>query len=1125
MLRFVLGRNGSGKTEYVRSLLAQKLAAGESGLLLIVPEQFSYETEREMLKKVGAKAMLRLQILSFSRLAENVLEETKPNTRPPITDGMRAVLMSLALEALGEQAEIYQKYKNRTRLLESLVTFSTELKQCALTPADLRETADKLSKGTLRQKLTELSLITQMYDALVHLRFSDDTDLLTVLANTIPETDYFNGKTVVFDAFAGFTKQERSVLAALLPRCADVYVTLCTDADRQNGACIFDNVNDEMRKLQRVAALQNTPVAKPVHLDASKADKTPELKFIEKNLFDCRKSQFPAAPDGIALYSAANRTEECEFVARTIRKLLREENCRARDIAVLQRRKGTYDSALRAAFTKYEVPFFEDRRRPVAAQPIMQLTDSLLDMAANGISTQSLMRYLKTDLAGLTAEETAELENYAVIWSIDGAKWRSDFTENPDGLGATMQTRSEEKLATLNELRRRAVAPILKFRLDFADGNPLEKSERLYRFLIELGVDASLKSCALALLGAGAAAEAQQQNAVWDTLMQILDMLARVPVDGTLTPGRYRELFTVLLESTDLGQIPDGLDTVCIGSADRIRIAPPRFVFVLGANEGVFPENPPTQGVLNDVDRKILLPLGLELTETAEYKAVDERFFAYYALTLPKERLYVSWSMADYQGESMTQSVLVTELQDMFPSLPVTDSQTVPPEDKIEGEASAFEVLADSFSDASALFASLKAYFEEIPAYRARLDALSRAAGEAPVQISDSAVAERLFGRDMLLSASKAECYYKCPFSYFCQFGLGLKAIKKAELDYAQSGTVIHYCLESVLSQYDRETLLSMSESDLRAAVHAAITSYAQEKMGGEESKDPRFVYLLRSLSETVFDVLERLISEFSVSAFIPTDFELSIRPDGAIAPYRLPLPDGGSLRIIGSVDRVDVMQKDGKSYLRVIDYKSSGKEFSLSEVFSGLNMQMLIYLFAICENGSARYGEIVPAGILYLPAKSVEDKLLRDAEKEEIHAARLKNSRMSGVVLHDTDVILGMDSSASGLYIPVTARGESFTGKLLSAKEFSALRQKVDENLCDLGLSLHDGVIPVLPAMHGDKNLACAYCDFAAVCGYEDGDAVRQLPDYGKFDVAKKKLLEKEGEIECASVNGQANS
>lgn len=1113
MLRFVLGRNGSGKTEYVRSLLAQRLSAGETGLLLIVPEQFSYETEREMLKKVGAKAMMHLQILSFSRLAENVLAETHPSAQPPITDGMRAVLMSLALEALGEQAEIYQKYKNRTRLLESLVTFSTELKQCALTPADLQETADKLMGGTLRQKLTELSLITQMYNALVHQRFSDDTDLLTILANTIPETDYFNGKTVVFDAFAGFTKQERDVIAALLPRCADVYVTLCTDGDEQNGACIFDNVNDEMRKLKRVAALQNTAVAKPVFLDASKADKTPELKFLEENLFACRRPQFPDPPNGIALYSAANRTEECEFAARTIRKLLREENCRARDIAVLQRRKDTYDSALRAAFIKYEVPFFEDRRRPVAAQPIMQLTDSLLDMAANGVTTETLMRYLKTDLAGFSAEETAELENYAVIWSIDRAKWHSDFTENPDGLGASMQTKSEEKLEMLNCLRRRAVAPILEFRRDFSQGTAAEKSERLYRFLIGIGADTSLKACALALLDAGAVAEAQQQDAVWEQLMQILDMLAGIPGEGELTPKRYRELFTVLLESADLGQIPDGLDTVCIGSADRIRIAPPRFVFILGANEGVFPENPPTQGVLNDTDRKILLPLGLELTETAEYKAVDERFFAYYALTLPKERLYVSWSMADYEGGSMAQSALVSELQGMFPALSVTDSQTVPLEEKIEGEASAFEVLADGFSDSSALSATLKAYFEEKPAYRAKLDALSRAAGEEPVKISDPAVAERLFGRDMLLSASKAESYYKCPFSYFCKFGLQLKPIKKAELDYAQSGTVIHYCLESILSQYDRETLMSMPHADLRSAVRGSITSYAQEKMGGEDSKDARFVYLLQNLTETVLDVLIRLISEFSVSAFIPTDFELSIRPDGAIAPYRLPLPDGGSLRIIGSVDRVDVMQKDGKSYLRVIDYKSGGKEFNLSEVFSGLNMQMLIYLFAIYENGRERYGEIVPAGVLYLPAKSVEDKLPRDAEEEDIRAARLQNSRMNGVVLDNTDVILGMDSSASGLFIPVTARGESFMGKLLNAEEFAALRQKVDENLCDLGMLLHEGVIPVLPTKRGDKNLACAYCDYAAVCGYEEGDAVRQVPDYGRFDIAKRELQKKEEE------------
>ncbi len=1116
MLRLVLGRNGSGKTEYVRNLLAQKLLAGETGLILIVPEQFSYETEREMLKKVGAKYMMGLEILSFSRLAETVLAQNRPSALPKITDGMRAVLMSLALESLGERVEIYRKYKTRTSLLQSLVTFSTELKQCAVSPESLQETGDKLSEGTLKQKLTELSLITQMYGALVHDRFADDTDLLTLLAEVIPELDYFDGKTVVLDAFAGFTKQERHVIAALLPRCRDVYVALCTDgAGSTVNACVFDNVNDESDKLKTAAAKANIAVAKPILLETPKTGKNPALAFLEQNLYNCQKPQFTENQNCISLYSAANRTEECEFVARTVRRLLRESGCRARDIAVIERRKDTYDSALCAAFQKFGVPYFEDKRHPILAQPLMLLTESLLDMAANGITTETLLRYLKTDIAGLCAEETAALENYAVIWSIDRAKWRSDFTENPDGLGVSMQTHSEEKLAYLNELRRRAVAPILKFRNDFADALGAEKSKLIYDYLRGIHADEALKQFACSLSAAGAVTEAEEQNTVWEILMQMLDALAQTLGDTVVSPARYKELFDILLQSADLGQIPQGLDTVCIGTADRIRIAPPKIVFVLGANEGVFPENPPTQGVLNDDDRKTLVPLGLELTETAEIKAVDERYFAYYALTLATEKLYVSWSMSDYSGGSLTASALVSELQSMFKVLPVTDSNAVLPEEKIEGESAAFETMASVFSDNTPLSASLKDYFSEREDFKARTAAVARVVERGEISFSDADIAERLFGRDMLLSASKAESYYKCPFAYFCKFGLRLKPLKKAELDVAQSGTVIHYCLESILSQYDRDTLLSMEDGALRAVIRQAIVAYAAENMGGAENKEARFVYLLQHLAESVFDVLKRLIDEFSVSAFIPTDFELPIRPDGAIMPYRLPLPDGGSLRIIGSVDRVDVMEKDGKSYLRVIDYKSGGKEFSLSEVLSGLNMQMLIYLFAIYENGAERYGEIVPAGVLYLPAKSIEDKLPRNAEPQAIRTARLMNSRMNGVVLDNTDVILGMDASASGLFVPVSARGASFTGKLLTAQEFDALKDKVDEKLGDLGMLLHNGKIPVLPAVSGSKNIACTYCDYAAVCGYEEGDCTRQLENYGSFDKAKLQLQTEKGETE----------
>ena len=1110
MLRFILGRAGSGKTEYVRNLLSQKLLSGEQDLLLIVPEQFSYETEREMLSRVGAKQMLHLEILSFSRLAELFLQNTGRDNKPKITNGMRAVMMRLALEALEDKTEIYKKYKSRTPLLQSLVTFSTELTQCAVSTQTLENAGNCLPEGALKQKVSELSQITALYKALVKERFSDETDLLTDLACAVRETDCLNGKTVVLDAFAGFTKQEREVIAAMLPKCREVYITLCTEGEksaRQN-ACVFDNINDEMQKLKRVAAECNVPVAKPVVLTLKPEHRPEALAFLEQNLYNCRKPRYENAQDCISVYAAANRAEEADFVARTIRKMLREGAYRARDILVLERRKDTYDTELCAAFHKYEIPYFEDKRQPISAQPLMQYVTGLLEIAANGINTESLLRTLKTGLSTLSSEEVSELENYATVWGIERGAWRTEFTENPAGLGREMQERDEKKLQRLNELRTRGIAPILQFRESFKSANGAQKSELLYRFLRKSGADTALKNLALTLLADGQTQTAEEQDTVWQLLTEILNDLYLAVGDNEISAANYAELFRILLDSADLGQLPQGLDVVHIAAADRVRLSPPRAVFAVGVNDGVFPENPPTDGVLNDDDRKTLLALGVELTETAEVKAVDERFFVYSAFTLPRERLFVSYAVSDYKGGALIPSGAVEELRAMFSVLPETDSGTVSPLTRIEGAASAFEVCASLFSEDSPLSATLKSYVQTLPDDRARYEAVERTKQKAEFAFQNPQNAKDLFGENMLVSASKAEVYYKCPFSYFCKFGLGLKPLKKAELDVAQSGTAIHYCLEVILRTFDRDSLLSMDDNRLHTLIAETLAQYASEKLG-TATKDKRFSYLLQNLEKSVFDVLKRLLSEFSVSEFIPTSFELSIAPDGEIMPYHLSLPDGGSLRVIGSVDRVDTMVKDGKTYLRVVDYKSGGKEFNLSEVYSGLNMQMLIYLFAVCENGQERFVSPVPAGVLYLPAKTIEDKLARNADPDEIADTRLKNSRMHGVVLDNTDAVLGMDKTVSGKFIPVTAkkRGEGFTGKLLTLQEFSSLKEKVDKNLVDMGTLLHEGVIPVLPTFSGKNNVACTYCDYSAVCGYEEGDKVRQLVDYGRFETAKKQL------------------
>lgn len=1116
MLHLLLGRSGSGKTTFVRNTIAERLHAGDTGLLLLVPEQYSYASERAMLSLVGPRELDGLSIVSFTRLAETVLQEKMPSRLPQVDDGMRAVLMRLAIDALGDHTKIFERYARRPQLLQTLVSFAKELKQCAVPVGALDAAMNKLSVGALREKVSELSLLMQMYETLLHERFSDDTDALTLLASCISADAAFQNKTVFVDAFAGFTAQERQVLRALFAACRDVYITLTLpDRRAQEDAAfgVFDNVEREMEMLKVAAREAGAQVAKPVWFTVSPESKPQGLLHLERGLFCARKTPMPGAVACIKMSAAANRAQESDMVARAICGLLRDEGYRAREIAVVQRRKDTYDFHLRTAFQKYGVPYFEDRRQPVKTQPLMQLTDSLLSMGVSGITTEELLRYLKTGLCGLTTEEIAALEGYAVLWGVDRAQWRTDFTANPDGLGVEMQAEQEKTLARLNALRRRAVEPVLRFRKTFRTGTGEQKARALFDVLQSLAVPDALNELAATLRAAGRPELAEQQDAVWTLLMQMLDALAAACGEAEMEPARFNTLFTILLDHADIGTLPQGLDTVTLGTADRIRMDPPRAVFLVGANDGVFPEPPPTDGVFSSRERQALAEAGLELSDTVEYKAVDERSFVYDAVTLPKEKLFVSWSSTDFQGNALRPSVLVRELLELFPDLPVSDDALLDAFSRAQSEASAFEALADAEGLSAEQAETLRAYFREKPAYKDRLSALDRAVSHTAAAFYDQEISTRLFGRDMLISASRAERFYQCPFGYFCKFGLALKPLKQAELDPAQSGTIIHYCLEKILGEYDKQTLCGLSGDELRRLIGETMDAYTQTRLGGKADKDARFLRMLRQLSGTVQEVLLRLVAEFSVCAFIPTAFELSISPDGDIQPYKLTLKDGGSLRIIGSVDRVDTMQKDEKTYLRVIDYKSGGKNFDLSEVLSGLNMQMLIYLYAILENGSSVFGEtLVPAGVLYFPAKEVGEKLPRDADAKSVLDAKLKAARMNGVVLADENAIRGMDRTGSGNFIPAKENGSDFKGNLLSLDAFSALKKKVDENLTEMGERLHRGEIPVLPDARPDHS-ACKYCDYAAVCGYEPGDPAREMQDYGKFDDVKK-LLEKEGEL-----------
>ncbi|MBQ2811881.1 MAG: hypothetical protein IJE63_01410, partial [Clostridia bacterium] len=431
MLRLVLGRINSGKTTYMQTLIRDCAAKGKSRVILLVPEQFSFESEKRIIQLLGEKAALDVEVCGFSRLAQNIIGENQPLRR--LDDAGRIALMSTALEQTADKLSVYGRYAKSTAVISEMLTVSTELKQGAVTPEMLEESARRLPEGMLRSKLSDLAVITSAFDALVSQSFSDDRDLLTVLARKLEEEPCFKNTTVFADGFKGFTAQELEVLSHIIAQSDDTYISLCTDKiyGEEYDISPFACVRATARKLMDTAKIRNVAVCQVTPPEFEGRYKSEAIEALEKSLYASKPAVYGGKADEVCIFSAKTAYEECDFVALTIKKLLREENYRCRDIAVISRSEGNYSKVLRSALKKHGVPVFEDKRRPMAVCPPVVAARALAEIAARGISSDAVFRLLKTQLAGLDTQQTGELENYVYLWRIDGSGWLKEWVANP----------------------------------------------------------------------------------------------------------------------------------------------------------------------------------------------------------------------------------------------------------------------------------------------------------------------------------------------------------------------------------------------------------------------------------------------------------------------------------------------------------------------------------------------------------------------------------------------------------------------------------------------------------------------------------------------------------------------
>ncbi|MBE6934890.1 MAG: hypothetical protein E7458_00150 [Ruminococcaceae bacterium] len=1096
MLTLVLGRQGSGKSETLYRAAAEAARRGVRRQIFLVPETHSHEAERRLIELGGDSISLSCEVLTFRRLSNRVFAEHGGLADRILDDGGRILLMQQAAAQVRSAMQYYLGTPS-PELLDGFVRIVDEFKSCCLSGEVLSQLLTELDP-VLRAKLQDLMLIRDAYDAACAGRFLDPRDEMTRLSDAVRALDWFRGRRVYIDGFSGFTPQEYEILSALSH--ADVMAAL--DFDPQDpDADLFLKSRETAARLVRVVGdgrYETIPLSPP--------RRPGDLQCLEESLFTYAPTAYPVEPTHIELRAASGIFSECEHAAARICGLLRE-GYRLRDIVVVSGDFENYRLALESALERFAIPYYITQKTDLRVKSVTALVLRAVRIASSGFRHEDVFSYLKTGLTGIPQEDVDFLENYCLMWRVKPGQWTSELPwgMNPAGFGQPLTEEGEARLARVNAIREAVRTPLLTLsRRLRAEIPAIEKVRAVYDFTVEIALPDAIAERAAVCTAAGELTQADEYRQLWDVFCRCLDSFADISADRLLSAQEFEKLFTLILSRYDIGTIPPSIDRVACGDLSRLRATDARVVLLLGARDGAFPASGSSDGLLTDSDRDELQSYRLELSYTADSRDADNLLEAYHALTKARERLILSYSEADASGAVIRPAYFLRRLMNLFPRLPLRRISGQDDRHLLESAATAPDYAAAHGGEAEAQILSILSERQDgddlaLPVHPDTLLAEDR--------ISKDAV-QALYGPDLRLSATRLDAFNTCRFSYFSRYGLNLQPRREAGFDAPARGVFIHYVLEGTVRRVQEEGgFTACTREQVRGFAAACVKEYIARDIPDFETKSARFRYLFQRIRHSLDILIDNLYDEFRESSFRPLDFELSFAKD--LPPVRIET-EAGRASLRGVVDRVDGWVKDGVLYVRVVDYKSGLKTFSYGEILNGLGMQMPVYLFALRQEARhylARHPElaadaIVPAGLLYTPARAEPHSASHDLPDEEL-AQKLEAELMrSGIILSDPEVIDAMEPgiTGEGRFIPVklTRTGQhSQQSDVADAEQFDLLERHVRRMTALTAQLMTEGHIDARPAVtHGVQ--ACTYCDYRSVCFFDetrDQERIRHIP------------------------------
>jgi ATP-dependent helicase/nuclease subunit B len=1107
VLQLILGAAGTGKTVEIYRRIAEDIRSGREAVLL-VPEQFSFESERALCLLLGEQQALKVQVLSFTRLCHKIFYRYGQVAGSYVDATARYLLMSIALEEVQGELDIYRTQAARASFVPVMLEMVSEFKNAGAAPDAVLAASKTQEDERLCFKLRELGIIYTAYQALLEKSFYDPADDIARALALCGGKGFFSGASIYIDAFTAFMAPELRLIEQMLSENARVTAAVCspTAADDSEGMGVFSAPGATVRRLMNAARRSGSAIASPVILTEQHRIKEDALCHLERCYLQ-EHSRYTEGQTAIRLIEAADPIQEVERAARTVSRLVHEEGMRYREIAIVARSMESYGDALCDVFGRYHIPFYLDRRENVESFMLINLLLSALLAVRAGYDSAQLITLSKLPLLGISQEDACEMENYCFIWSIRGKMWLSPFRNHPDGLAGRPDEAALERLERIERARSALIAPLIPLQAALREATGSSFAQALWQYLIDSGAKKRLEElCAVSASGE----YVDIQSALYDGVIEILDRFDALIGERRLGAVRLIELFRLAVQAGDVGSLPQTLDQVLAGTADRIRPGAVRAVLILGAAEGDFPLRLDASGILSDRERLLMQRSGVSLNTSFGELAALERFYSYFALTLPSERLIVSWSRRTLSGEGKRESVIVRELRALF------GQSLLWPEDPLEGiytRQAALSFLCAHWGENSALGSSLQAYFAGSPEEEKMKRAVAFAE-DKQFRVEDPAVARTLFGSRMALSPSRLERYFSCPFSYFCDSGLRLRQRRRVEYSPLESGSLVHYVLEVLLRKYGPDEAVLPPTTALREEVAGRIGEYLQSRMEDVQAVGERFHYQFTRLRNMLARLIVRLKQELSQSDFLPYAFELPIRPQEENRPVVLTTPGGNTVYVQGIVDRVDLLESADGRYLRVVDYKSGTKKFNLTDIYYGLNLQMFIYLFTLSQQGDNRLRGAFPAGVLYMPAHEEVITVSRDTPPEEIAALRAEGYRMNGLLLDNLSVLTRMENGLSGMFIPAKLKKDGTLdshSSVASLQEFGRLHKHIEKLICEMADSLSLGQVQACP-VKGEGHDPCLYCDYRPICRVEEKHARRILEKLPREELMQRLKEEEQG-------------